>query len=193
MPQAFFPCKAAWTRRPPVPFPCVRGGEEPVLGLSGAGEWRATPSACLGAGFGHCLRAVVRGGCCSPWVQSHSPWTGAGGPRCWFWGSDVPAVRQGVAVQTLDALVPPGLGRGPSLLSGHVPDGLRHECNARELAPRSGTVSSVGVTCIFHDISVFFVGEGGVGGVFLISSQDLFSTNSCYRSKACLMGLTCIY
>lgn len=71
-----------------------------------------------------------------------------------------------MAVQTLDAPVPLGLGRGPLLLSGRVPHGLRHECNARELAPRSGTVSSVGVTCIFHDISVFFVGEGGLGGCF---------------------------
>lgn len=37
----------------------------------------------------------------------------------------------------------------------------------RSWPPRSGTMSSIGVTRIFHDISVFFVGgdgEGGLGG-----------------------------
>lgn len=67
-------------------------------------------------------------------------------------------------VQTPGAPILPGPGRGPLPLSRRVPNGPRHECNTRELDPRSGTVSSVGVTCIFHYISVFFVGAGGRRG-----------------------------
>lgn len=77
-------------------------------------------------------------------------------------------------------------------LSCRVPNRPRHECNAfgrakgaRSWPPGSGTVSSVGVTCIFHDLSVFFVGVGRGEGVsnieprfvqhhFLISKRSMF-------------------
>lgn len=140
-----------------APSPWAVGGQGASLGLSNARELQTTPLPSLGHDLG-VLFGQWRQGLCSPWSVSHNPVL-RGDPGAVVWaqmflrgrwhspGVLTPLQRQAEVAQRGDV---------PMAEARMYP---------RELSPRSGTVSSVGVTGVFHDFSLFFVGSGvGWGG-----------------------------